>query len=448
MTRVSTAEELRSSPELAGPHGPAPASGGRPRMLFLCQTLPFPPDGGVLIRTYNVLRLLARSFDITALCFYRIADKPAPELVAEGVAALGSLARVEAFPISQEHSRVRLAWDHLRSLLQRRAYTHFAYESGAFRRRLHELLRDERFDLVHVDSLDLAAYLPSLAGLPVVCVHHNVESALLRGRARAETRRALRVYFRFQADRLEEEERQWCGRVSLNVTVSEADRSDLSRLAPDARCLVVPNGVDTRSFVPTAGAGEGIVFVGGATWFPNTDGMQYFCDEILPVLRSRGIDAPVRWVGRTSEDLRRQFCERHAVELTGYVPDIRPHVASAACYVVPLRVGGGTRLKILDAWAMGKAVVSTSIGCEGLQARDGENILIRDSPEEFALAVEAVLRDADLRRRLAAGARRTAERVYDWEAIARTMLPQYLSLALPGPQDRPVPAPGLSPSHG
>ena len=114
--------------------------------------------------------------------------------------------------------------------------------------------------------------------------------------------------------------------------------------------------------------------------------------------------------------------------MTGYVEDIRPHVQRAACYVVPLRVGGGTRLKILDAWAMGKAVVSTSVGCEGLDARDGENILIRDDARSFAEAVGRVLRDGELRRRLAAGARETAERVYDWDVIGARMVREYTAL--------------------
>ncbi|HEV2735546.1 MAG TPA: glycosyltransferase family 4 protein, partial [Longimicrobiaceae bacterium] len=116
------------------------------------------------------------------------------------------------------------------------------------------------------------------------------------------------------------------------------------------------------------------------------------------------------------------------IGLTGYVEDIRPYVQRAACYVVPLRVGGGTRLKILDAWAMGKAVVSTSIGCEGLDARDGDNVLVRDDPAEFAAAVRQVLDDEGLRARLGEGARRTAEEVYDWEVIGRSMNREYLAL--------------------
>jgi glycosyltransferase involved in cell wall biosynthesis len=168
------------------------------------------------------------------------------------------------------------------------------------------------------------------------------------------------------------------------------------------------------------------VFVGATSWFPNRDALQYFCDAILPRVRAAGELATVRWVGGgPSDEARRHSLHRYGVELTGYVPDVRPYVRDAACYVVPLRVGGGTRLKILDAWAMGKAVVSTSVGCEGLAAEDGRNILIRDDPASFAQAVCAVLQDGPLRRRLGVEGRRTVERLYSWEGIGESMLTLY-----------------------
>jgi glycosyltransferase involved in cell wall biosynthesis len=406
----------------------------RPKLLFLCQTLPFPPDGGVQIRTYNVLRLLARSFDVTALCFYRAGICPTDAAVRAAVAGLEALpgvASVEAFPIPQEHGRARLAWDHLRSVASRRAYTVFSYESAEYRARVEELLRTRSFDLVHVDSLDLSGYLPLLHGIPVVCVHHNVESALLRRRAGSERSALRRRYVGLQAELLEAEERRWCRRVALNVAVSEEDRLRFRQLAPGAPFAVVPNGVDTDTFRPGAVPQAGIVFVGGYSWYPNRDALEHFAEDILPLLRPQAPDAAVRWVGRAPDEVRRSFRERHGIELTGYVDDIRPLVHEAACYVVPLRVGGGTRLKILDAWAMGKAVVSTSIGCEGLDARDGENILVRDDPAEFAAAVRRVLEDEALRARLGEGARRTAEEVYEWEVIGASMAADYMAL-LPG----------------
>jgi glycosyltransferase involved in cell wall biosynthesis len=400
----------------------------RPKLLFLCHKLPYPTTSGARLRSYNVLRILARHFDVTALFFYRKVEHADEKEVQDALRALGRFAHVEAFPTPQDHSRARFGADHLRSLLSRTAYTRFVYASRSFSARLGELLRSSRFDLVHVDSLDLAGYLPAIGSLPVVCTHHNVESALLERRARSERSPLLRRYIAMQAGLLRKEERRWCPRVSLNIAVSEADHHGLREIAPTGRYFVVPNGVDTDVFRPASGPQDGIVFVGPHSWYPNRDAMEYFSREILPLLRARHPDVPVRWVGRASDETRRLYRDEYGVELTGYVDDVQPHVHSAACYVVPLRVGGGTRLKIVDAWAMGKAMVSTSIGCEGLDARDGENILIRDTPEAFAAAVESVLTDGELRRRLEAGARMTAERVYDWDVIGEQMVPQYMSL--------------------
>lgn len=406
----------------------ADTSPTRPKLLFLAQCLPYPLDSGVKVRTYNVLRLLARTFDVTAMCFYRRYPGMSQEDVLDSVAALRPFGAVEAFPIPQEHSRVRLLWDHLRSVAHRRAYTVYAYESVPFRQRLTQVLAGEKFDLVHIDSLDLSGYFPLLGGMPIVCTHHDAQSVLLSRRSQAQTSFLRKWYFAHQAELTENEERAWCPRATLNVTVSQTDADVLSRVAPGSAFHVVPNGVDTEFFQPGAGSGGGILFVGGTGWFPNRDGIEYFCESILPILRARGVTAPVTIVGQATETERAEFQARYGVMLTGLVPDIRPYLAAAECFVVPIRVGGGTRIKILDAWAMGRAIVSTSIGCEGLDATDGENILIRDIPEGFADAVAEVLSKPELRSRLGQAARRTAEQVYSWEVIGKRMVETYLHL--------------------
>ncbi len=411
---------------------------GRERLLFLAQTLPYPPDGGVQIRTYNVLRLLARRFDVTALCFYRRASHPTPEHVERSLKGLSELVEVEAFPIPQEYSRRQLLLDHAVSSVTGRVYTVRSYRSTAYRERIQQLLNDRSIRLVHVDSLDLSDYLPMVSGIPTVCTHHNVESALLRRRAEQESSSLRRAYLRYQSRLMRREEARWAPRVDLNATVSPADAELLRDIAPGARTRVVPNGVDTRLFQPAPGGEDGIVFVGGYTWFPNRDALGYFAEEILPLIRRKDADVPVRWIGRAPAAVREEYREHHAIELTGYVDSIQPLVSRAACYVVPLRVGGGTRLKILDAWAMGKAVVSTSVGCEGLDARDGENILIRDEPAGFADAVHRVLRDPALRERLGNAARRTVETTYDWDVIGRTMIPAYEELLDPAAAERAI----------
>src|SRR2546425_174454 len=265
----------------------------RPRLLFLCQTLPYPLDSGVAIRSYHTLRILSRVFDITALCFYRRKRGLVPEGPGPSLVRLRSLARVEAFPIPQEHSVPRLLWDHLRSLALGRVYTAFAYQSRPFTRRLGELLGSSHFDLVHVDSMVLARY----------------------GAAAGSG-----------------------GWGAGGAGEGRGDGSGTRR--PSAR----PGGkVASQKYCR-------------ASRFGNHDALQNFCDAILPLVRAEGRRVPVRWIGRASARTRSAYRRRYDVELTGFLADIRPAVRDAACYVVPLRVGGGTRVKILDAWAMGKAV--------------------------------------------------------------------------------------------
>lgn len=409
-----------------------PPTGGdipsaRPRLLFLCQNLPYPPDGGALIRSYHTLRILAKSFDVTAIHFYQYATKEGPDSVERAERHLGQWCDLEAFRIPQDASRLRYVWDHLRSVVSGRAYTRWMFDSDEAMRALDDVLGRRDFDMVHLDSLDLVAFLDRVPDVPTVVAHHNVESQLLRRRARSLSG-PRRWYMAYQALLTAREERRWCPRVDLNLVVSEEDGETLRRIAPEAQTLVIPNGVDTSLLRPDdEGPRRGIVFVGGYSWFPNADGMDYFTDQILPRIRKERPDIEVVWVGRTPAEVRERYARR-GIRMTGYVDDIRPYVHRAACFVVPLRVGGGTRLKILDAWALGKAVVSTSPGCEGLEVVDGENMLVADEPDAFADAVTDVLANNELRQRLERGGRSTVERLYDWEVIGQKLGEGYSSM--------------------
>ena len=397
----------------------------RPKMLFLCQTLPYPPDGGALIRSYHTMRLLGRQYDITALCFARRSSRPSLSSLAVAREGLGRItSRLEVFRIPQEESRLRFVWDHVRSLVTWRVYTRWVYEARDYRKRVEELIAQEDFSVVHLDSLDLLAYLPLFTGAKVVVAHHNIESQLLARRARSQGF-FRRAYIRLQARLSRREEARWCPRVALNVTVSEEDAATLAAIAPKSHIEVAPNGVDTNSFSPLEGVPERqLVFVGGHTWFPNRHGMDYFARNVLPLIHRIEPELPTVWVGRAQGPIRDEM-RVLGIHMTGYVDDIRPYVARAACVIVPIYVGGGTRLKILDAWAMGKAVVSTPEGCEGLRAEHGENILIARNDGEFASAVFAILDDPDLRQRLEKRGRTTAARYYDWSVIGTGMLAAY-----------------------
>jgi glycosyltransferase involved in cell wall biosynthesis len=187
--------------------------------------------------------------------------------------------------------------------------------------------------------------------------------------------------------------------------------------------------VDTEEFQPGASAGDGVAFVGGLHWVPNLDALEWFAHEILPPLRAAHRGLPVTWIGSATTDQQRHYRDQFGIEVTGYVDDVRPLMRAAACHIVPLRAGGGTRLKILNSWAMGKPVVTTAVGCEGLEAIDGENVLIRDDSTRFAAAIVDVLKDSALARRVGRQARETVERHYSWDLIGRDVIDLYQEIA-------------------
>ncbi len=393
------------------------------RILFLSQCLPYPPHSGVTNRTFHILEQLAKGFSVVLTPFFRVNHQPDGDALNASHHALQRTVSYVArpSPIPAEHSRVRRAWDHLRSVVLRRPYTHYEYASTAFRKELRRSLAQGPPSLIHLDSLvDLSRWVRDLPQVPVVCTHHNIESDLLRQRAAHMKSPILRTYVRHQADLVERVERTFAPRCALNVMTSKVDAERLAALAPNAVTLVVPNGVDTDYLAPLKDipvVPGRVVFLGPSYVFPNHDGLDYCLRSIWPGIRRCYPSATLQLIGRTGALDQAQYEAVPGVTCLGQVPDIRPYLAAACCCIAPLRVGGGTRLKILDYWAMGKAVVSTALGCEGLNAVDGENIVIRDDPEAFGRAVVSVLLDPRLRSQLEAHARQTVERTYSWDIV-------------------------------
>lgn len=418
-------------PRTAKHHGVA-MTGRRPAITVLAQCLPYPPQSGVRTRTFNVLRELQKEFDITLVPFSRRVHQPRPADRHMGQAMLQRhLTRVATpIPIPSEQSRARWVWDHLRSVLTNQPYIYYEYRSRDFRQELGRLHRANVPRLVHLDSIDLMGWCEDLPRVPVACTHHDIEPLLLRLRA-ARMSGMAGAYVRYQADLVEQLMRRACPGFDLNVVMSDMDAARLAHIAPASRIHIAPNGVDTEYFRPmpeVATAPGDIVFLGPTYQFANRDAVEYLIYDIFPRVRTRSETASVTLVGRNDPADRDRWQRVPSVCCAGEVTDVRPLLAAGACFVVPIRVGGGTRLKILDAWAMGKAVVSTSAGCEGLHAIDGENILIRDDPQALADAVLAVLDDPALRRRLGNAARETVCNSYAWPRIGERLRAAYWSL--------------------
>jgi glycosyltransferase involved in cell wall biosynthesis len=276
-------------------------------------------------------------------------------------------------------------------------------------------------DICVADFLVAVPNVPRNVSVPTLLFEHNVEYMIWKRLSEVETRPWRRALLAAEWRKMRRYEAGACRRAARTITVSEADRAILSADAPGADIQAVATGVDTTFFHPngTADAPATLVFTGSMDWYPNEDAIIYFIDAILPAVRREFPQISLAVVGRNPSERVKRAAAVAGVVVTGTVPDIRPYVARAAVYVVPLRVGGGTRLKIFEALAMGKAVVATGVGAEGLPVVDGEHFVQADTPADFAGAVVRLLKDPSRRQALGMAGRRLVEERYSWVTVAR-----------------------------
>jgi sugar transferase (PEP-CTERM/EpsH1 system associated) len=392
------------------------------RILWLKSDLLLPLDKGGKLRTWHLLRHLARRHDVTYLSFAEPGQAAADR---DGMSEVA--ARVETVPLADApKGSLRFYAGAAMHLVDPLPYAVAKYRSGAFRRRLEALLDEQPYDLIVCDFLFPAVNLPAQLPCPAVIFTHNVESEIWRRHAETKSGPLMRVLYEMQYRRMLRYEARALRRFDGVLAVSDADRQSFARLYPHAvrrPIRVVQTGVDTDFFTPThePARASHIVFTGSMDWLPNEDAMQYFCGHMLPLIRSEVPDVRLSIVGRAPTPAVRKLAEDAAVHVTGRVDDVRPFVGEAAVYVVPLRIGGGTRLKIFEAMAMGKAVVSTTVGAEGLPVTSGEHLILADDPIAFASAVVNLMRDEAARERLGRAARSLVLERYDWSAVAGSM---------------------------
>jgi glycosyltransferase involved in cell wall biosynthesis len=290
----------------------------------------------------------------------------------------------------------------------------------AVRAGIRERIR-EGLDLCVADFLVAMPNLPPRTSTPIMLFEHNVEHMIWKRLHEVEKRPWRRVLLALEWRKMRRYEGKACARADLTVAVSEADRALLADNAPGADIRAIGTGVDTAYF-HSNGAVETpatLVFTGSMDWYPNEDAILYFIDAILPKLRREVPGLSLAVVGRDPSERLRAICAAAGVHVSGTVADVRPYVREAAIYIVPLRIGGGTRLKIFEALAMGKAVVSTAVGAEGLPIVPGQHFLRGDSAADFAEAVIGLLKDPGRRHSLGTAGRRLVEERYSWTQVTR-----------------------------
>ncbi|MDX1395210.1 MAG: glycosyltransferase family 4 protein [Gemmatimonadota bacterium] len=398
------------------------------KVLWLSHNVPFPPTSGVLQRNYHLVRETASRTELHLVALRQRALCPDDAALRAARDELESYcASVRVFDLDWEvsvGSRTRLA----ARLFAEEPYDVVRYSSRPFRAFLAAGEAPD-VDVVHFDTLGLTPYRPALPTRPSILNHHNIESHMLARRASGETNPFRRALYRWQAKKTREWERRHITQFACNTVVSEADAERLEEVRPGVRTAVIANGTDTSFFSTPANDEPGnleVVMVGRHSWYPNRDAAEFFLDDIWPLIVEREPRATWTIVGKNP--LPRVVAAAEAddrIRVLGFVDDLRETVRAAAVFVCPYRDGGGTRLKVLDALAMRKAMVSTSIGAEGLPLEPGRHYLLADTALHFADAVIELFRSPERRRELGEAGREFVEAHYDWSGIGARLYDVY-----------------------
>jgi polysaccharide biosynthesis protein PslH len=400
------------------------------RILILTPQLPYPPQAltgfsqGTTIRNFNLIAGLCRRHEVDLLTFHAPAEDEGPEL-------LGAYCRQVVTAAPPARTLTRRALD---TVLRTAPDMALRLETPVMHARLADLLRSNSYDVLQVEGIEMAPYAlePAAAARPqLIFDDHNAEYVLQKRAFSTDARRPRRwigaAYSLIQWQKLMLYERRVCRAADRVVAVSETDRQALRQLAPGLGVTVVPNGVDLDFYrpevtPPAPGLGpHSLVFTGKMDFRPNVDAVLWFANEVLPRITARLLDTRLYVVGQSPHPRLAPLAGRPDVVITGRVPDTRPYIAGAGVYVIPLRIGGGTRLKVLEAMAMGQAIVSPRLGCDGFPFEDGREVLFADDPAAFAEAVVRLFQSREQAEALGRAGRAYVEANYGWDAIVPRM---------------------------
>lgn len=399
----------------------------RLKILFLTNRCPYPIKDGQTRRTYNILKGLALRHEVHLLSLYESPDEASCENVKH---LKGFCERVEMLPAPSKNLSFTMLTRLLRSLFSIDPYTVWRHYSREYASQVQVWGNSTSYDVVHCDILPLVYSVRGLKESFRTLTDHDVSYVKTKRLATQARNPALKVFLYFEALKLKWLESRIFSKLELGIVVSELDRQHLKRLCPGGRFTVVENGVDVRTFIPDPDAVEpnALAWLGGFHHSPNCEAVKFFVEAIYPSIKQQMAEVRLYVVGGGVPDwLKKMTKGDSSIILTGYVDDPLPYIQQAAVFVAPILSGGGTKLKVLEAMAVGKAIVSTSIGVEGIDGNDQEHFMVADDPSVFADRAVSLLRDPVLRESIGANARRRAMEQYDWETIQEAISKLYLT---------------------
>ncbi|MDX2502917.1 MAG: glycosyltransferase family 4 protein [Gammaproteobacteria bacterium] len=408
------------------------------KILWLSQLVPYPPKGGVLQRAYNLIHELSKYHDVDLIAFNQ-EDLMAPFFpdmekgLEKANEVLSKFCRKTTFvPIDCDETPYGKHLLALKSLLTKDPYTINWLKSDKFKKQVEAFINSTHYDLIHLDTISLIPYLKQISDTPIVLDHHNIESHMLLRRADNENNALKKWYFRQEGKRLEAVEKAVCPKFNLNITCSEIDRDRLIELTGHNNVEEVPNGVDTQYFHHDESIEPqlSLIFAGTLSWYPNIQAVRFIAYEIWPLIKKTFPDMVIDIVGANPPEDILQLAEQDSgIRVHGFVDDVRPYIDRALAYVCPIDDGGGTKLKILDALAMQKAVIAHPIACEGIQVEVGKDVLFAETADEYLAHIIHLTENLEEKTRLGNNARQLIEDKYTYLSIGKNLSAMYQSCA-------------------
>jgi polysaccharide biosynthesis protein PslH len=411
------------------------------RFLWASHLIPYPPKSGVHQRTYHLLKGVAARHEIDLLAFIQepwlqIFYRSREEAVEDCARELGRFCRSVRFIGIDSLRRPGGKWrTALAGLVLPDSYTLRWLQSAASRRAFAQAAQAGPYALAHFDTVSLAPFRQLFAQVPATLGHQNIESHMLLRRAENESSSLKRLYFLQEGRRLQRYEARIAAHFSAHITCSELDSERLRTIAPAANAIAVANGVDVGYFqpVPRETGRPSIIFVGSLNWYPNVSAVRFLLSQIWPTLKTAIPDLHLDIVGSAPpQSVRDLAAAARDVTVHGFVDDVRPLINAATLYVCPIRDGGGTKLKLLDAFAMQKCVVAHPIACEGLDVTPGQHVEFAQSADSFVASIRRLLQQPAKREAMGAAARQLVVERYSFVEIGRRLADLFESLADPG----------------